>query len=261
MSARAMWKGVLKVGAVSIPVKLYSAVQDCSIRFHLLSETSETRVRQRMVDPETGGEAPAENVRKGYEIKPGTFVIVQPDELQKVEPPPSRDIIALSFVPLQKIAPQWYERPYYLAPSEDHDSYFGLVEALDEKGRAGIAQWVMRKRQYYGAICSLQGHLMLFSLRTKEEILFPDELPAPGKPADPRELRMAEQLIAALEGDFKPEDYRDEYRERLEAFLEEKRKGRTPKLKAVPKRKPPESVLDALTASLKALKKGRKAVA
>jgi DNA end-binding protein Ku len=252
-----MWKGALRLGEASVPVKLYSAIEDRTVRFHLLEAKSEQRVKQRMIDPESEQVEEQENVRKGYEIEPGTFVVVDPDELRAVEPPPSRDILAITFVPPEKIGPQWYERPYYLGPDGDPDSYFALADALAQTEHEGISQWVMRKRQYYGSLRASQGYLLLFAMRNTEEVLFAEELPAPGKPADPRELRMAEQLIAALEGEFRAEDYRDEYRERLQEFLEQKAKGRAPKLKAVPRKKPPESLTESLAASLKALKKGK----
>jgi DNA end-binding protein Ku len=261
MSARAMWKGVLRLGSSQIPVKLYSAVQDRTVHFHILESKSEARVRQQMVAPQTEQEQPDRDVQKGYEIEPGTFVVVKPKELQTVEPPPSRDIVPLAFVPADKIGPQWYERPYYLAPSEDPSSYFALVDALENRKRAGIAQWVMRKRQYYGALCPVQGSLVLIAMRNSEEVLSPRELPAPGRPPDSRELPLAEQLIKALEDEFHPEEFHDEYRERVQTFLDQKAKGRAPKLKAVRPKKPPESVLDALAASLKAVKKKGKAVA
>jgi len=256
-----MWKGALVLGAGKIPVKLYSAVQDRSVHFHLLGRKSEARVRQKLVNPETAEEEPRENVRKGYEIEPGTFVVVEPQELESVEPPPSRDIEPIAFVPAEKIDPQWYERPYYLGPDGDTEPYFAFVEALENKKRAAIAQWVMRKRQYYGAVRAERECLVLFAMRNTEEVLSPRELPAPGSPADPRELRMAEQLIQALEGDFRPEDFRDEYRERVQEFLEQKAKGRAPKLSAVPTKKPAESILDALSASLQSIKKRGRAVA
>jgi DNA end-binding protein Ku len=104
--------------------------------------------------------------------------------------------------------------------------------------------------------------LLLFTLRNTEEVLSARELPEPGRPADSRELKMAEQLVNALEGEFHAEDYHDEYRERLQHFLEQKAKGRAPKLRAVPRKKTPESLMTSLEASLKALKKmGGKAVA
>jgi DNA end-binding protein Ku len=261
MAARAMWKGVLRFGSVRLPVKLYSAVKDQSVHFHLHGRKSGKRVRQRWVNPRTGEQTREESVRKGYEIEPGTFVVIHPKELESVEPPPSRDILTMAFIPPGKIGPQWYERPYYLGPDGDSGAYFAFLQALDSRNRVGIVQWVMRKRQYFGALRAEQGCLALFSLRNTEEVLSSKELPAPGVAAAAREVRMAEQLIQALEGEFRPEDYRDEYRERLRDYLEKKAKGHAPRLKPLPKTKPPASTLDALEASLKAVRKGAKAAA
>ena len=98
MAARAIWKGQLKLGTTKIPVKLYSAVQDQTVRFHLLDEKHEMRVKQHMVDPDSGEEVPAEEIQKGYEIEPGRYVILTEEELEKLQPPPSRDIEIVEFL-------------------------------------------------------------------------------------------------------------------------------------------------------------------
>src|SRR5262245_61716322 len=130
MAARAIWKGVLKIGPSNLPVKLYAGVEDRDVHFHVLQGQTKTRVRQRMVR-DTGDVVAREDIRKGYEIEPGTFVIVDEEELQQFKPKESRDIEAMRFVPTSKIANHWYERPYYVGPDDDADlTYFALVEAL-----------------------------------------------------------------------------------------------------------------------------------
>src|SRR5215467_12983435 len=99
MAARAIWAGALKIGFSSLPVKLYSAVQDKSIHFHILDSKTMSRVKQHMVNPDTGEEVPQEDIRKAYEVERGTFVLVDEDELSKLEPKPSRDIDITRFVP------------------------------------------------------------------------------------------------------------------------------------------------------------------
>ena len=143
MAARAMWKGQLKIGTTRIPVKLYSAVVDRTVHFHILDEKGLMRVKQHMVNPDSGDEVENEKIQKGYEIEPGRFVIVTEEELKELVPKPSRDIEITEFVPPEAISQQWYERPYYLAPDGDEKDYFALVEALHNRDREGIAQWVM----------------------------------------------------------------------------------------------------------------------
>jgi len=92
MAARAIWKGQLKLGTTKVPVKLYSAVEDRTVRFHVLDDRAKKRVKQHMVDPDSGEEVPGEEIQKGYEIEPGKYVILTEEDLEKLEPPPSRDI-------------------------------------------------------------------------------------------------------------------------------------------------------------------------
>src|SRR5262245_36950057 len=100
MAARAIWKGELKLGSTKLPVKLYSAVEDRSVRFHIL-DRSRTRVKQHMVEPESGKEVPNAEIRKGYEIEPGKFVLLDEADLKTLVPEPSRDIEVSEFLPLE----------------------------------------------------------------------------------------------------------------------------------------------------------------
>ena len=119
MAARAIWKGDLKLGSTSVPVKLYSAVQDQTVRFHILDVKSKHRVKQHMVDAESGEEVPNEEIQKGFEVDPGTFVILDEKELASLEPEASRAIKVEQFVPPKEIPPEYYDRPYYLGPDGD----------------------------------------------------------------------------------------------------------------------------------------------
>ena len=260
MSARAIWKGQIKIGAVKVPVKLYAAVSDRTVRFHILDDRQEKRVKQHMVSPETGDEVEAAEIQKGYEIEPGRFVIVTEEDLASVEPEPSRDIEITEFVPPEAVSQQWYERPYYLGPDGDQKSYFALVEALSNRDREGIAHWVMRNKSYVGALRAEGDYLMLITLRNAEEVISASDLPKPaGREPTQKELAMAKQLISLLEGEFNAEDYKDEYRERVMEFIQRKAKGRKPRLKAV-KTKRKTGALDAVLArSIQSLRKGKRA--
>src|SRR6266568_3130233 len=179
MAARAIWKGDLKLNPTKVPVKLYSAVQDKTVRFHILDEKWKTRVKQHMVDAETGKEIPTEEIQKGFEVEPGTFVILDDKELESLEPEASREIEIAHFVAPDEIAPEFYDRPYYLGPDGDQVAYFALAEALQNKEKEGIARWVMRKQPYVGALRAEDDHLVLFTLRNAEEVLSAKDLPRP----------------------------------------------------------------------------------
>jgi len=264
MAARAIWKGNLKFGDESLPVKLFSAVEDRSIRFHLLEEKTKARITQKLIDPDTSEEVPKEKTRKGYEIERGVYVLLSPEDLEQAQPPKSTDIDITRFLAPSAIGPEWYERPYYLGPDDrDNAAYFALAKALEEENRVGIAQWVMRRKRYVGALRPQGGYLMLITLRFAEEVISADELPKPaGRVLDAKELKLAEQLVLALEGEFQPQEFRDDYRDRVSKLIESKARGTQVKLPPVRQKEMMDSVAESLAASLKAVKgKKGKAIA
>ena len=216
-----------------------------------------------MVDPETGKEVPSDQIRKAYELQPGAFVVLEPDEVASVKPKPSRKIEILAFVPRGVITHQWYERPYYLDFSEDARPYFALAAALDKQAREGLVRWVMRGKEYLGALRVNEGRLVLIALHYAEEVLSARDLPKPsGRPIDPKEIQMAEQLVSVLKGDFDPADFRDDYRGRVLQYIEAKARGEKPKLLTIPRKRAATSLSDMLAASLRSAHKHRgKAVA
>ncbi|HEY0762917.1 MAG TPA: Ku protein [Pyrinomonadaceae bacterium] len=260
MAARAIWKGELKLGTTKVPVKLYSAVQDRTVRFHVLDDRQKKRVKQHMIEPDSGDEVPTEDIQMGYEIEPGRYVILTKEELEKLEPPPSRDIEIVEFVPQAKISQQWYERPYYLGPDGEVKDYFALVEALQNKESEGIAHWVMRNKYYTGALRAIDDYLYLFTLRDANEVILSDELTKPsGVAPTQKELAMAKQLVEMLQGEFKATDYKDEYRDRVMEFIEKKAKGHAPRLKAVKAKRHTAALDSVLAKSIASLKKEKRA--
>lgn len=255
MAARAMWKGVLALKGLRLPVKLYAAAEDRKIHFHLLHEPDGERVEQRLVDPQTDEVVPSDAVRKGYEVKPGVFVVLDHDDLAGLEPEPTRDVEVVQTLPAGAIDEAYYSRPYWLGPDGDHEGYFALVAALRDAGREGVARWVMRKRPYAGALRVHGDHLALIALRHGDEVVPASELAAPaGRALDERELRLAEQLVDALADRLDPAAYHDTYRERVEELVAAKAKGKAPKLARPRARKETASLEKALAASLKRAK-------
>jgi DNA end-binding protein Ku len=254
--ARAIWKGVIRFGEVEVPVKLYSAVEDRSVHFRLLHEKDGEPIQQHMVNPETGDVVPPDQVRRGFEVEPGVFVILDDEDLARLEPEPSRDIEITRFVPAAEISHQWYERPYFLGPDGDGEEYVALARALGKKGVEGVARWTMRKRPYLGALRARDDYLVLIALRSAEEVVPASALAPPGgRELDAREVAMARQLLSALEGEFDPANFQDEYRERVLALVESKASGQTIELSA-PREKEAttRSLSSVLEASLQRLK-------
>jgi len=257
MAARSIWKGVLSFDSASLPVKLYSSAQDRSVRFRLLHDQDMAPVRQHMVNPQTGKKVAPEDIERGVEVEPGVFVILGKEDLASVEPEPSRAIEITRFVPRGEIGHQWYQRPYYLGPDEGaREDYWALAAALEESGREGIARWVMRKQEYAGALRLHEGYLMLITLRHQGEVISSSDLEPPGGRAlSAKELKMAEQLVAALEDEFRPDEYRDEFRDRVLELIEKKARGEKITLRKPVAKKTEGSLTDALSASLAAVRK------
>jgi DNA end-binding protein Ku len=260
MAARAIWKGELKLGTHKLPVKLYSAVEDKGVRFHILDNTKRNRVKQHMVEPESGEEVETKDIRKGYEIEPGKFVILEAEELESLKPEPSREIEISEFVSIDAIPQQFYERPYFLAPDGDQADYFALAQALENQEREGIAHWVMRNKAYTGALGGQDGYLVLSTLRNEGEVISADELPkVTGRAPTKKEIEMAKHLVSLLEGEFDPKDFKDEYRERVLEFIAKKAKGHAPRLAPVKSKRQTTSLDSVLAKSIASLKKGKRA--
>jgi len=255
MSARAMWRGNIHFEKQWVPVKVYAAIEDTAIHFHLLHDQDMVRIRQHMRNPETDEVVPAEEIQKGYEVSRDEFIILSEEELAEIAPEASRDVTIEHFVPYEAVNHQWYDRPYWLGPDDSAGEYFALSKALEAEEKIGIARWVMRNKRYVGALCVKRGYLSLVTLRHKEEVISSAQLSPPkGRESDRREREMAAQLVDALVAEFDPEDYRDEYQQRVHELIAAKREGKTIEVKEPPKREEHESLVDSLQASLQALK-------
>lgn len=263
MPARAMWKAVLNWSEHRVPVRLYSALQDQSVRFNLLHDQDMVRVRQRLVNPHTGQAVEYKDAQRGAEVAEGLFVILQPQELAELEPEASRDIDIVGFVNSGILDQSYYERPYYLGPDGDDEAYFALAKALERQEVEGLARWAMRRKAYTGALRAENGFLMLITLRHSGQVISTSDLEPPGgRSFSEKEAKMAEQLIKALEDEFDPAEYHDEYRDQVVQLIEAKRKGQKLKLPQPEKREESQSLTAVLQASLRSVRNnGRRGAA
>lgn len=258
MAVRAMWKARLAIGKERVPIKLYSAVQDRSVHFRLLDRRRKEPVRQQMVHPDTGDVVESSEIHRALEIGDGELVILDDDELAELIPEESREIEITRFVPQGAIGPEWYDRPYFLGPDGDTTAYFALVEALRKKKREGVARWVMRKKGYVGALRPEGDYLMLATLRFAGEVVPVSRLQPPtGRDLNERELKMARQLIGAMEDDVDLSAFRDEYRDRVMELIEAKAAGKVVRFPRAPRKKAEKSLTEVLERSIAALEKER----
>ncbi len=260
MGARAIWQAHVRLGGIDVPVKLYSAVQDRTVHFRLLDAKRKEPVKQHMVDPDSGDVVDSADVRRAFESEEGRMVILDEEELAEVTPEPSREIEITRFVPVGEISHQWYDRPYFLGPDEEGDAaYFALAQALRKREVEGVAKWVMRNKEYVGALREEDGYLMLITLRHAGEVVPASALSPPtGRELDDREVAMAVQLVGMMEDEFDPAAYHDEYRERVQELVEAKAAGKVVKFPKAVAKTEETSLADVLAASVAAAGKGRK---
>jgi DNA end-binding protein Ku len=258
---RAIWTGAISFGLVNVPVKLYSAVDRKTVRFHQLSGKTGVRVAQKRVDPQTDEEVPYEDIVKGYEIAPDRYVRIEPAELDSLEPKKTKTIEIEEFVELSQIDPIYYDHPYYLAPGTGGAKpYRLLLEAMEETGKVAIARVVIRSKEQLVAVRPMGIALGMATMLFPDEVLPPDRLDEVLDAADAkttkREVDIAKQLIESLAGDFEPDKFRDSYREEVLSLIERKAEGKEIAVQppAEEVRAPAPDLMSALKASLDAVR-------
>jgi DNA end-binding protein Ku len=200
---RSLWNGSISFGLVNVPVQLYPATEEKQIHFHQFKAGTNERVHNRRVAGDSDEEVPYDEIVKGYELKSGRYVMVTPEELESVEPGRSRTIEIEDFVEIDEVDPMHFQKSYYLAPKPDvgaEKPYALLRKAMARSGKAAIARFVMRTKQYLACIRVKDDVLVL------ETMLFPDEIRSPKDVGDlpsdrtvsDRELKIAEQLVDSL---------------------------------------------------------------
>jgi DNA end-binding protein Ku len=223
---RSFWSGTLTFGLVSIPVDLYAATRRGRQGLRLLSPGGNA-LRRRFFCSVEGVEVPPEQLVRGYEVTPGEYVVVEDEELAALAPRASRDIDLSRFVPLADIDPMLFDRPYLLAPGGSSTKAYRLLAAvMEETGRAGIATFVMRGKEYLVAILAEGGLLRAETLRFADEVRSVDEvgLPEPRKPAATTVKRYERLIAGKAAAELDPDELEDPWAQQLQALAERKRK-------------------------------------
>jgi DNA end-binding protein Ku len=258
---RAIWTGAISFGMVTVPVKLYSAINRKSVRFHQLSGKSGVRIAQKRVDPSSGEEVPYEDIVKGYEIASDRYVVIEPGELESLEPKKTKTIEIEEFVELSQIDPVYYDHPYYLAPGPGGAKpYRLLLEAMRETGKVAIARVVIRSKENLVAVRPMGEALGMATMIFSDEVISPEVLDEIAEAKEvkttKRELEIAEQLVESLAGEFDPDKYRDSYRQQVLEMIERKAQGKQIAVQPTAEEvvEPAPDLMGALKASLEAVR-------
>ena len=258
---RAIWSGAISFGLVNVPIKLFTATSQKDVRFHQLHDRDGARIQQKRVCSKDGEEVTLDHIVKGYEISRDRYVLITPEELDTLDPKASRTIDIQDFVDLDEIDPVYFDSTYYMVPEKGAaKAYALLLEAMRRSNKVAIARVVLRQKQHLVALRPLKNALSMETMLYADEVVSTDSLE--GLPEDievsDRELAMAQQLIDSLSAEFQPEQYRDDYRERVIAMIERKAEGQEIVAEEEPEETTPVvDLMAALEASLKAAKSRR----
>ncbi|MEA3019076.1 MAG: end-binding protein Ku [Actinomycetota bacterium] len=263
--ARAIWSGSISFGLVNIPVKLFNAVSRKGVSFNQIDSRSGSRVKMQRVSAADGTEVPYEAIVKGYELSPDRYVLIEPEELDSLDPEATHTIEIEEFVSLADIDPIFYDAPYYVAPVKGTEkSYALLARAMEEENKVAMARFVMRTKQYLAALRPKDGKLLISTMVYADEIIPAEEISeldgVDEIDVSDRELTMAKQLIDSLSSAFNPEQFRDTYRDKVLELIERKAEG-VETIIAAPTAVEETKVVDllaALEASVKDAREARK---
>ena len=223
---RPVWSGSISFGLVNIPVRLFVAVREKRVSFHLLHDQDKARLRRKIVSAVTGREVHPEHIVRGYPIAPDRFVIVRDEELEGCAPDKTRTIEITDFVDLSEIDPVYYDRPYYVVPQKGAArSYRLLSEAMRRSGKVGIARVVMHDKEYLAALRILGEVICLSTMHFGDEVVgagsIPDVHAATAHVGD-RELKAAKHVVSSLKTKFNPAAYHDRYLECVNKMVKQK---------------------------------------
>ena len=230
MARRGVWTGSISFGLVSVGVKALTAVHDHDVHFHQLERGTGARVGNQKVSKESGEPVDSDDIEMGYEVSTGRYVTFERSEIDDLRPESTRNIEVTDFVDLAEIDPVYYQRTYWLAPTDEgaEHAYRLLAAAMEESQQVGIGTVVMRNKQYLAAIRPLQGALAMSTMRFADEVVDItdiDEIPTGSTKASDKELALATQIIDGLSAEWDPTRYHDTFTDELKELIEARDRG------------------------------------
>ncbi|UOF00090.1 non-homologous end joining protein Ku [Bdellovibrio reynosensis] len=226
-----IWKGSISFGLLNIPVSLQSAQQSKDLSFSMLDEKDLAHIKYKKINAKTGKEVPYDRIVKGFQYKPGQFVIMEDKDFERANVKATKTIDIEDFVPQEDLDTMLFEKPYYLAPQKGAEKgYFLLKQALENTGKVAIAKIVIRTKQHLCMIMPKSDYLILEILRFAHEVKEIDEVNYleevnPNVKFSDRELKMAEDLIKGMSAKWKPEKYKDTFYDDIMKRIEAKVKA------------------------------------
>jgi DNA end-binding protein Ku len=245
--ASSVWSGYLTFGLISMPVRLFSGARSSGISFNMLHRDDKQRVKQQYICSLDGQVVERSDMVKGYEYRKDEYVIIEPDEIKKIEPQTAKTMEILEFVKQSEVDPVYFESSYYMMPEEaGRRPYALLTKALEESEFVAIAKLTMHNREYTVFLRPTQGGMMLHTMYYEEEVRKVEGFGAPEVELKDAEVKIAHQLIEALAAEWDPEKYHDSFQDNLKKLIETKLEGG--KIAEVEKPKKLAPVVDLMAA-------------
>jgi len=224
---RPTWKGSISFGLVYIPISVYPATREEKLSFRQLRKTDLSPIKYKKVAEADMKEVPADQIVKGYEYEKGRYIIMSDEDFEKVRIESTHSIDITDFVDLDQVDPKFFYKPYFLEPQKGGEKAYSLLhKALTGTGKIGIAKVVIANREYLAAVKPDGLFLVLELMHFASEVLTPEELNRPKTELNDKELKMANTLIESMSSDWKPDKYRDEYRDAVMEIIETKAKNK-----------------------------------
>ncbi|HZH44833.1 MAG TPA: Ku protein [Lysobacter sp.] len=226
--ARPVWSGTLSFGLLNIPVSLMSGERRTDISLRMLDARNNAPIRYERVNAETGEEVPWKDIVKAYEYDKGSYVVLEPEDIKSAAPESHDAIEVEAFVDAHAVGPQYFEKPYVLVPAKKAEKgYVLLRESLKATNKIGIARVVIRTREHLCAVMPQGNALLLLMMRYPQEVVDIEEYNIPEKAQGEyritaKELEFSQQLIETMSTEWAPDEYKDEFRERLQKVIEER---------------------------------------
>jgi DNA end-binding protein Ku len=258
---RAIWSGTISFGLVSVPVRMFSAIEETDLHFHLVHEPDGGRIGYQKYCKAEEKVVSDDEIVKAFEVSKDKLIVLTDEDFEAAKSEGVKSIEISDFVPYEEIDPIYFERTYYLGPQKGGEKVYALLrEAMEKTELAALGKYVMREKQHLGCLRVRDGVITLERMFFHDEIRPVDEIAPKGAKVPKAELAMATALIEQFKGAFEPEKYEDTYRAALAAVIKAKQKGKTITAAPAEEEEEPADLLAALKASVEAAKRSRGSV-